>query len=101
MEKGLVDEFGGLDRAVQVAKQLANIPADESVRQVVYPYPRTFFEELLGNDDDESSVQAQQQRAAFQALPEDMRRALRYAAMLDRMQRGEIMAIMPFELRIK
>jgi protease IV len=100
-EKGLVDEFGGLDTAVQVAKQLANIPADKGVRQVVYPYPRTFFEEMFGGNDDESSVEARQQQAAFQALPEDMRRALRYASMLDRMKRGEIMAIMPFELRIK
>jgi protease-4 len=100
-EKGLVDEFGGLDRAVQVARELANIPADKGVRQVVFPYPRTFFEDLFGDNDDESSVKFQQQRAAFEALPEDMRRALRYAAMLDRMKRGEIMAIMPFELRIK
>ncbi len=101
-ENGLVDEFGGLDRAVQVAKQLANIPADKGVRQVVFPYPRTFFEELWGSeDDDEASVKAQQQRAVFESLPEDMRRALRYAAMLDRMKRGEVMAIMPFEIRIK
>ena len=101
-EKGLVDEFGGLDMAVQVARQLANIPADKGVRQVVFPYPRTFFEELFDSDDDaESSVKIQQQRAAFQALPEDMRRALRYAAMLDRMKRGEMMAIMPFELTVK
>jgi protease-4 len=99
-EKGLVDEFGGLDMAVQVAKQLANIPANKGVRQVVYPYPRTFFEEMFGGSD-ESSVEARQQQAAFRALPEDMRRALRYASMLDRMKRGEIMAIMPFELRIK
>jgi protease-4 len=101
-EKGLVDEFGGLDRAVQVAKQLANIPADKGVRQVVYPYPRSFFGDLFGDDDDhESSITAQQQRAAFEALPEDMRRALRYSAMLDRMKRGEVMAIMPFEITIK
>jgi protease-4 len=100
-ENGLVDEFGGLDRAVEVAKQLANIPADKGVHQVVFPYPRTFFEELFGSEDDAASVKAQQQRAAFEALPEDMRRALRYAALLDRMKRGEVMAIMPFEISIK
>jgi protease-4 len=101
-EKGLVDEFGGLERALQVAKQLANIPADKGVRPVVYPYTRGFFEELFGSDDErESSIKAQQQRAAFEALPEDVRRALRYSAMLDRMKRGEMMAIMPFEITIK
>ena len=101
-ENGLVDEFGGLERALQVAKQLANIPADKGVRPVVYPYTRGFFEELFGGDDErESSVKAQQQRTAFEALPEDVRRALRYSAMLDRMKRGEMMAIMPFEITIK
>lgn len=104
-ENGLVDEFGGLDRAVEIAKQLAGIPAQKSVRRVVLPYPRTFFERLFGNDDDEeergSDVKTEQRRAAFAALPEDVRRSLRYAAMLDRMKRGDMMAMMPFELRIR
>ncbi|HMF57037.1 MAG TPA: signal peptide peptidase SppA [Pyrinomonadaceae bacterium] len=102
---GLVDEFGGLDRAVEVAKQLAGIPAQKSVHRVVLPYPRTFFERLFGGDDEEdggaNTKVKQQQRAALAALPEDVRRSLRYAAMLDRMRRGEAMALMPFELRIR
>lgn len=101
-EKGLVDEFGGLDRAIEIAKQLAGIPADKSVRRVILPYPRSFFESLFGGGgDDEASIKLQQQRAAFEALPEDVRRTLQYATMLDRMKRGEAMAIMPFDLRIK
>jgi len=44
---GLVDELGGLDRAVEVAKQLANIPAGESVRLVRYPEERSFFQQLM------------------------------------------------------
>ncbi|HEV7857129.1 MAG TPA: S49 family peptidase, partial [Pyrinomonadaceae bacterium] len=99
-ENGLVDEFGGLDRAVEVAKGLAHIPADKGTKRVIFPYPRTFFEGLFGGGD-ETSVQAEQQRAALAALPEDVRRTLRYAAMLDHMKRGEAMTMMPFELRIK
>jgi len=105
-EKGLVDEFGGLDRAVDVARQLANIPADRGVQRVVLPYPRGLFDNLFGRDggddgDASASVQLEQQRAAINALPEDVRRTLQYAAMMDRMKRGEVMAIMPFDLRIK
>jgi protease-4 len=100
-ERGLVDEFGGLDKAIEVAKGLANIPAEKGIQRVIMPYPRTFFEELF-NRGDEMSVRTQQQRAAtFAALPEDARRALRYTAMMDHMKRGEMMALMPFELRIK
>ena len=99
-DKGLVDDFGGLDRAVEVAKQLANIPADKGVKRVILPYPRTFIQELFASGD-EASIKMQQQRAAFATLPEDVRRTLQYAAMLDRMQRGEAMTLMPFDLRIK
>lgn len=101
-EKGLIDEFGGLDRAIEVAKQLANIPADKSVHRVIYPRPRNFFESLFNDDDDEEGdVKLQQQRLAFEALPEDARRALQYMALMDRMKRGEAMALMPFDLRIR
>ncbi len=97
---GLVDEFGGLERAIEVAKQLANIPANKGVRRVILPYPRSFFEELFRGDDTES-VEVEQQRTALEALPEDARRALRYAAILDRMKRGEAMLMLPFDLQIK
>ncbi|HEY0406944.1 MAG TPA: signal peptide peptidase SppA [Pyrinomonadaceae bacterium] len=101
-ENGLVDELGGLDRAIEIARQLAGIPADKGVKRVILPYPRAFFEDLFGGgDDDAASVKLQQQRAAFEALPEDVRRTLQYATMLDRMKRGEAMALMPFDLRIK
>jgi protease-4 len=99
---GLVDEFGGLERAIEVAKALAHIPAQKSVRRVILPYPRTILQTILGgNEDQAESVKAQQQRAVFEALPEDVRRSLKYAAIMDRMKRGETMALMPFDLRIK
>lgn len=102
-ENGLVDEFGGLDRAVEVARQLANIPAEKGVRRVILPAPRSFFDSLFGSNDEEAStrLQVRQQQAAFTALPEDVRRTLQFAAMIDSMKRGEVMAIMPFDLKIK
>lgn len=99
-ERGLVDEFGGLDRAVEVAKQLANIPADKGVHRVILPYPRTFLQELFNLDDD-TSVEVQQQRALAAALPEDARRALKYMRLLDQMKNGQSMMLMPFDVRIK
>ena len=44
--RGLVDELGGLDAAVTIAKQRAGIPADEEVELVVYPPHRTLYEAL-------------------------------------------------------
>src|SRR5256714_1849641 len=102
-EKGLVDEYGGLDKAIEVAKQLANIPADKSIQRVIMPQPPTFFEQLMsaGNDDSDADAQAKQQAALFSALPEDMRESLRYAQLLDRASKGEAIYLMPFRLRIK
>lgn len=99
-ERGLVDEFGGLDRAVEVAMELAKIPKDKGVHRVILPYPRTFLQEFFSQGD-EAHVQAKQQQAILAALPEDSRRALRFLKVLDGMKRGESSLMMPFDLEIK
>ncbi len=103
---GLVDEYGGLDRAIEVAKELAKIPADKGVHRVIFPYPRTFLQELFNSSDEDSSEttetpQLRQQRAVLASLPEDARRAFRYTMLLDKMKDGDAMLLMPFDLRIK
>jgi protease-4 len=103
-ERGLVDEFGGLDRAVEVAKELAKIPANKGVRRVVYPAPRSFFQQLFGGggEEDAASIRAEQQRAAFiNSMPKEMRPVLRRAAMFDRFGQNQTLAIVPFELNIE
>ncbi len=103
-QNGLVDEFGGLETAIDIAKQLANLPADKDVKRVAYPAPRSLFESYFGSDDSEAATQTkefQAKKAMFEAMPEDIRRSLRYAEVLDRMKRGEAMMMMPFELEIK
>lgn len=99
-ERALVDELGGLDRAVEVAKELANIPKDKGVNRVVLPYPRTFLQELMSGDLEMRS-QTKQRQATLSLLPEDAQRAVRYMALLERMKNGESMFLMPFELRIR
>jgi protease-4 len=45
-ELGLVDELGGLYKAVDLAKQRARLPLDEEVELVVYPPHRSFYQVL-------------------------------------------------------
>lgn len=99
-DKGLVDEFGGLDRAIEVAKELANLPKDKGVKRVILPYPKTFLQEMFDGGD-ETRVEMEQRRAVLSVLPEEGRRAVRYMMLLDRMKQGESMLLMPFDLRIK
>ena len=100
-ENGLIDEFGGLEKAIDVAKQLASLPADKDVKRVVFPAPRPFFETWFGNQDDSEIKSQQAQKAFAESLPADVRRAFKYTEIFDRMQRGEAMLMLPYELEIK
>jgi protease-4 len=50
LENGLVDEVGGLDRAIEVARELAEIPEDEKVTIVHYPERKGLLETILSGD---------------------------------------------------
>ncbi len=47
-EIGLVDELGGLSKAIDLAKDLAGIPAAEQVKLVVQPKKVSFFDMFFG-----------------------------------------------------
>ncbi|MEZ5427677.1 MAG: signal peptide peptidase SppA [Pyrinomonadaceae bacterium] len=99
-ENGLIDEFGGLEKAIAVAKELAQIPAENEVSRVALPKPPTLFETIFGGGYMQTKEEAAQE-ALVKTLPEDARRALRYAELLDQMKQGKAMLIMPYELEIK
>ena len=95
-QNGLVDELGGLDRAIAIAKQQANIPQDSEVELVVFP-PRKSFYEIVS---DQFSA-AGSSRAVSAWLAEnlsrgelEMVRAIRGPFAMFR--RGEPLALMPF-----
>ena len=98
---GLVDEFGGLEHAIDIAKELATLPADKDVKRVVFPEPRPFLENFFGSEPSADAKAEQAQAAILDSLPSDVKRSFRFAAMLNKMQRGESMMLMPFELDIK
>lgn len=100
-QNGLIDEFGGLEKAVSIAKELANIPAEKEVKQVAYPEARTLLQALFSDGGIAKMREQAAQEEIVKALPEDARRALRYASIFDQAKRGETMLMMPFELTIK
>ncbi len=60
---GLVDELGGYDVALKLAKKAAGVPESDDVKIVVYPRPKSFLESLLqrrgaDNSDKEAVSQA-------------------------------------------
>jgi protease-4 len=85
---GLVDRLGGLDAAVDVAKEKAKIDRKQEVRLVVLPERKGLIETLLERQ--EEGVQSM--------LPADVRAVLRWATLLGD---GQPLARLPFELRVR
>ena len=98
-QNGLVDELGGLDRAVAVAKQRAKIAADSDIELVVYP-PRKSFYELLSeqmsgsSDSIQSAVFSDWLNANLTKGEIEALRIVRGPWTMFR--RGEPLALMPF-----
>ena len=88
---GLVDELGGLDRAVALAKQRAKIAQDAEVELVIYPPKKSFYDLMmdpLGTTDGATrlaSLLGFGNPKVVQAL----------AAPLQVFRRGEPLALMP------
>jgi protease IV len=92
----LIDELGGLDDAIAIAKQRAKIPAESEVELVVYP-PRKSFYEIVSNEltgSRESRAVSAWLSANLSNGEMDILRAVR--GPLGLFRRGEPLALMPF-----
>ena len=90
-EIGLVDELGGLDRALAIAKQRAKIAPDSEVEIVVYPGRKSFYD-LVRNP-----FGASDRMSALAVLLgiRDPRPLQSLTAPFQVFRRGETLAIMP------
>ncbi|HEV3063486.1 MAG TPA: signal peptide peptidase SppA [Vicinamibacterales bacterium] len=92
----LIDELGGLDRAVAIAKQRAKIPADSEVEVVVYPARKSFYElvsDQFGGSG-ESLAMGEWLNANLSTGELEALRVMR--GPLSIFRRGEVLALMPF-----
>ncbi len=86
-ERGLIDEVGGLDRAIEMVKRKASIGAQDKVRLVVYPPKRTIFD-LLWSRQPEASL-------------ESRIRKLTGGLDLNLWRQGGMMRIMPYSIELR
>jgi protease-4 len=93
---GLVDELGGLERAVQLAKDRAKIPASQDVQLIVYP-PRPSLFEALSHPLGQAGADESRLQSALGMVPSSDRRVLQQVlAPLRLLGRREPLALMPF-----
>jgi protease-4 len=89
---GLVDELGGVERALAVAKQRAGLLPSDEVEIVSYPPRRTVFDFLS----DSLSSEARAELALGALLAPEERRMLGVLTAPARIFRpGEVLAMMP------
>jgi protease-4 len=93
-DRGLVDALGGLDEAIALTKQRANIPADSNVEVVVYPPRKSFYEILSEQLNGTNQSQVARWLAASLSKGElELLRAIRSPIAMFRP--GELLALMP------
>jgi protease-4 len=87
-QNGLVDELGGLDRAIEMVRDRAKISSSEKIVLVTYPPKRTVWD-VLFNKGDETSQAESLVRPIIGKVP------------LRALARGGIMRLMPFTINVK
>ncbi len=100
---GLVDKLGGMQTAVNFAKEKAGLKVDEPVKLVSFEEHKTFLQQLLADedDDDEPAIDAAVDAALSRAFEQSgLRRVLAPASGLSSMarailERKETLLLMP------
>ena len=90
-ELGLVDELGGLDKAIEVARAKANLTDEPGI--VVLPRRKSFWDEL--------GEQGAFMQAPGVTLPAPAEDAIRDVEMVSRLPEGEPTMWMPYRIRIE
>lgn len=100
-ENGLIDEFGGLEKAISIAKELAGLPADKDVKRIVFPAPKPFIETLLGDQDASELHSAEIRKAMLESLPDSARKAFSFVSIFNGLEKGDAMLMLPFHLEVR
>ena len=87
-QNGLMDELGGLDRAIEMVRDRAKISSSEKIVLVTYPPKRTVWD-MLFNRSDETSQMESLVRPVIGKLP------------LRALAHGGILRLMPFTINVK
>ena len=96
---GLVDELGGIDRALELVKKKAGIPATSNVNLVLYPGKRSLLD-VLFRSGGEAQAEAQGDAILSRTGLEPLRAAWRD----DRLRvwmRGGMLRMMPFSITLQ
>lgn len=96
-QNGLVDEIGGIDRAIEMVKQKANIAASEKITLVAYPPRRNLLQVLMDRDTDLTSIESHMVDSRIAAKVKDLVGDLPLGAL----SQGGILRLMPYTITVR
>jgi protease IV len=85
---GLVDELGGLDRAVELVRKKANIASTDKITLVPYPAKRSILDQIFNRSDDSAAIELKIEKA-LDNLP------------ISALARGGFLKLMPYSITVK
>lgn len=97
-DNGLVDELGGIDKAIELVKKKASIPAADTVDLVPYPARRSLFDVLFSP---QGEMSLEDEIAAGLRLPAPEAAALVKTSHLRSWLRGGYLSVCPWSLSIE
>ena len=104
---GLVDELGGLDDALSIAKEQAGFAEDDKVNLIVLPKQRPFFEQLIEQmiEDTEGSIRVPLQLTSshpvLSMLGKHSQHILTWLSLFGFEDGTQIVTILPYDILIR
>jgi protease-4 len=98
---GLVDELGGIDRALEMVRNKAGIPTTAKVHLVVFPGKRNLFEMLLRQSPSSGEASDAKISGILSAVGLEPVRAAWRDARLRVWMRGGMLQMMPFAVEFR
>lgn len=96
-QNGLIDEIGGIDRAIELVKQKAKIAASEKITLVPYPARRNMWQLLLDRDTDLTSLESRIVDSRIEAQVRELVGNLPLRAL----RQGGILRLMPYTITVR
>lgn len=96
-QNGLVDEIGGIDRAIEMVKQKAKIGAAEKITLVAYPPRRNLLQILMDRDTDLTSIESRMVDSRIETQVRELVGDLPLRVL----SRGGILRLMPYSITIR
>jgi protease-4 len=97
---GLVDELGGINRSIEVAKELAGIEPEEEIRIKLYPDRKGFWD-IIFSRKGKDTVKGSEISLLAELFPEELQELAGLIRLFKSAERFKVFALMPYKIEIK